>query len=28
VMPPERSVDIDRPIDFKFVEFLMEENKK
>jgi len=24
VMPPERSVDIDRPLDFKFVKFLME----
>lgn len=26
VMPPERSIDIDRPLDLKFVEFLMEHN--
>jgi CMP-N,N'-diacetyllegionaminic acid synthase len=27
VMPEERSIDIDRPIDFEFVEFLMKRNK-
>lgn len=26
VMPEERSIDIDRPIDFEFVEFLMKRN--
>lgn len=28
VMPPERSVDIDRPIDFKIAELLIKEQKK
>ena len=27
VMPQERSVDVDSPLDFKFVEFLMKENE-
>lgn len=28
IMPPERSVDIDRPIDFKIAELLLKENRK
>jgi CMP-N,N'-diacetyllegionaminic acid synthase len=27
VMPEERSIDIDTPLDYKFVEFLMKENE-